>query len=220
MLSETSISYQISELPQAWEQYRHIEETRTKYLAFFATVVVAATGFLVTLLKDALTVVDFRLTLAASITTAVVFAFSFVIWANIVRMGTVLAQYDVILETSRAAAHGSEHPLLRLWLVRARLPPEVQRGIFSVQSGGERIVLGTCWLLFGVQSTLAYFLFSDNCVAISPHVAVALSAIFMLVVLVYGHISRQKVRVHAKKAREGQPFEVPRFENPRKLWKR
>ena len=78
-------AYLLAEVTQAWIHYRHLEETRTKYLSFFATVILTSAGFLVTLLKDIDKFDPAQLVGSISVFCFLLFIFSFFIWANISR---------------------------------------------------------------------------------------------------------------------------------------
>jgi hypothetical protein len=142
------------EVSQAWTHYRHIEETRTKYLSFFATVVLGSSGFLITVLKDLKNFDPIQLVVSLSIFVLFLFLFSFFIWANIVRMGFVLSAYDQVIQEARSRTL-SEEVALNL-NIRTKIPNFVSKGIFRVQLAASSIVLGVCVLLCAGEVYLGY----------------------------------------------------------------
>jgi hypothetical protein len=185
---EKSEAYQTQELSQAWDHYRHIEETRTKYLGFYGAAVAAATGFLVTILKEQNAFESIRLLTAATATACMLFAFSVVVWASVVRMGAVMNTYEHILEDSRARVHCKDHTLVSLWNVRSRLPDQVKRGIFSVHAGVEGTMLLTCWLLIVFTGVLAFFALSEPRFPFIAHLFHFVVPVAMLAMVIYAHI--------------------------------
>jgi hypothetical protein len=127
----------------------------------------------------------------------VIFIFAFVVWTNIVRMGTVLFQYEQILEKSRDAAHGNDSAVANLWLVRNRLPDQVKSGFFSLQYGGEYLVIGTCWLMLVGQLIIGLHLrFPEGerlATLVGTGTLISTSVLFALIIS--GHVLRKKIRV-------------------------
>lgn len=146
-LKNQTEAFLLAEATQAWTHYRHLEETRTKYLAFFATVVLTSGGFLVTLLKDIDKFKPALLTGALALFCVLLFVFSFFIWANIVRIGFVLNAYGDIMVATRKYMLGVDSAGYRLWDIRTRIPPSVSRGAFTIQWTAGAIVRGVCLLL-------------------------------------------------------------------------
>jgi len=145
-------AYLLAEITQAWQHYRHMEETRTKYLSFFATVILTSTGFFINLLKDINSFDPTQFITLASIFFFLLFIFSYFIWANITRIGFVLGAYEVIMSETRKHLLGVNSTGFQLWNIRARIPPAVSTGIFRIQSAASAIVLGVCMLLLSSGS--------------------------------------------------------------------
>jgi len=138
------------ESTQTWVHYRHMEETRTKYLSFFATVILTSSGFLVTLLKDIEKFDPLHFSVSVSFFLLLLFLFSYFIWANIVRISFVLSAYEIIMSEIRAFMLVRGSTAFNLWNVREKVPQEVSKGIFRISSAASTIVLGICVsLLFG-----------------------------------------------------------------------
>ncbi len=161
-LAELTEKYLLAEMAQAWSHYRHLEETRTKYLSFFATVVLTAAGFLVTLIKDAGRFDPTHFIGATSVFCLLLFGFSFFILANIARIGFVLAAYDAIIGEARQFMLGADSPACRLWSVRERIPPLVSTGIFGIQAAAIAIVQIVCLLLAGVEGYMGWLVLSGR----------------------------------------------------------
>lgn len=155
-LRNQSETYLLSEITQAWSHYRHLEEMRTKYLSFFATIVLTSAGFLVTLLKDITKFESTHLIGSVSVFVFLVFLFTYFIWANISRIGYVLAAYETIMTETRRLMLGSNCSAFRLWAIRDRIPPAVSSGIFRIQLAASSMVLSVCVLLFGAEGYLAF----------------------------------------------------------------
>jgi hypothetical protein len=89
------------EWEQAWNHYRHLETTRTQYLGFFFTVLIASIGLAVGLLKDVkhsdLPAVLFGLFVLAE----VVFLITLGLYTAIKKMGYVLKRYHIIIRSVR-----------------------------------------------------------------------------------------------------------------------
>jgi hypothetical protein len=89
------------EWEQAWNHYRHLETTRTQYLGFFFTVLVASIGLAVGLLKDVkppdLPAVLFGLFVLAE----VVFLITLGLYTAIKKTGYVLKRYETIINSVR-----------------------------------------------------------------------------------------------------------------------
>lgn len=138
-VKEKSDAYLLAEITQAWLHFRHMEETRTKYLSFFATVILASTGFFITLTKDIKNFESARFIALVSIFCFLLIAFSYFIWANIILIGFVLREYDVIISETRKHMLGANSSGYQLWNIRARIPPTVSSGFFRIQfaAGGK-----------------------------------------------------------------------------------
>jgi hypothetical protein len=155
-------AYLSTEVTQAWEHYRHMEETRTKYLSFYATVILTSAGFLVTLMKDFSAFDPGQFIASVSVFAFLLFVFSYFIWANITRIGFVLAAYEVILSETRKYMLGAESAGYHLWNVRARIPPAVSSGVFRIQSAASAIVLSVCLLLLSAEAYMSYVILSGT----------------------------------------------------------
>ena len=161
-LKNQTEAYLLAELPQAWIHYRHLEETRTRYLSFFATVILTSAGFLVTILKDIDKFHCVQLVGSISIFCFLLFIFSFFIWANISRIGFVLAAYEVILVETRRYVLGAESTGYRLWNIRSRIPPTVSTGVFRIQLAASSIVLTVCLLLLVAEAYMSYIVLHEE----------------------------------------------------------
>jgi hypothetical protein len=149
-------AYLLSEATQAWTHYRHMEETRTKYLSFFATVILTSAGFLVTILKDIDKFEPVQLIASMSVFGFLLSIFSFFIWANISRVGYILTAYEVILTETRKYMLGAQSTGFSLWNIRTRIPPTVSTGVFSIQSAARQIVFIVCLLLLSAEAYLSF----------------------------------------------------------------
>lgn len=161
-LKNQTETYLLAEMAQAWTHYRHMEETRTKYLAFFATVILTSGGFLVTLLKDIDKFDPVQLIASISAFCFLLFVFSFFIWANISRIGFVLASYETIMNETRKYMFGAASTGYRLWDIRAKIPPTVSKGIFRIQFAASAIVLSVCLLLFFAEAYMGYMILAGT----------------------------------------------------------
>lgn len=196
-------SFLLAELSQAWTHYRHLEETRTKYLAFFATVILTSCGFLVTLLKDINKFDQVQLTASISIFCFLLFVFSFFIWANISRIGFVLASYETIMKETRKHMLGADSTGYRLWDIRTRIPPTVSNGIFSIQSAASAIVLSVCVLFFSAEVYMSYSVFTGR-VSAPSWLGYAIGSFAVAITVLVGHAS---VRI-----RQAQNYQAPKSE--------
>jgi hypothetical protein len=145
----------IDEVSQAWTHYRHLEETRTKYLSFFAATTLTSVGFLVTLSKDATTFDQVQLALLTSVFLFFLFMFSAFVWANVLRIGYVLAAYEDILRETRRYRLAAYPAAVTLWDIRSRLPETVRGGIFSIQQAAIYMIMSVCFFIMVAQSYLS-----------------------------------------------------------------
>lgn len=211
-MDSESFKYHGAEIGQAWSHYRHIEETRTKYLSFFATVVLAATGFLTTVLKDASALSLVQVAMIA-VFLLLLFAFSITLWANLIRVGIVLDSYDVILERTREAVHGSASPLVKLWLVRQRFPPDVRDGtVFDPQAAACSLVYGVLVVLLIGEVFLALLAWHSESAEGRP-LAFVLFAIAsgMFFILIVGRSKAKRIQSHVESNGLRSGTELPAF---------
>jgi hypothetical protein len=177
-------TYLLAEITQAWTHYRHLEETRTKYLSFFATVILTSSGFLVTLLKDIDKFDPAQFIASLSIFGFLLFIFSFFIWANISRIGFVLTAYEVITSETRKYMLGAGSTGYNLWNIRTRIPPTVSKGVFRIQSAASAIVLSVCLLLLSAEGYMSYLVL--NGAVNAPLWQGYLIAAFAVVIVILG----------------------------------
>ena len=188
-MNTPNANFLLSELSQAWTHYRHLEETRLKYLSFFATVILATSGFLVSLMRDFGSFKVEQFVTAASVFVLVLFMFSFFVWANVTRIGYVLAAYEHVMKETRKHMLGEGSPAYEVWNIRAHIPPEVSRGVFRIQSTARNIVMLVCVALLLAESYMA-------CVVLArpssyPRVQAIVMVIVcgaMFIVLLYGRL--------------------------------
>lgn len=202
-LKNQTETYLLAEITQAWTHYRHMEETRTKYLAFFATVIITSGGFLVTLLKDIDKFDPVQLVASISVFCFLLFLFSFFVWANISRIGFVLASYETILNETRKYMLGAGSAGYRLWDIRTRIPPTVSKGVFRIQSAASAIVLSVCVLLLSAEAYMSYTVFT-GAVAAPTWLGCVIAGSALAIVVLVGHAS---VRI-----RQAQKYQAPKSE--------
>lgn len=196
-------TFLLAELTQAWMHYRHLEETRTKYLAFFATVILTSCGFLVTLLKDIDKFESVQLIASISIFCFLLFVFSFFIWANISRIGFILASYETIMKETRKYILGADSAGYRLWDIRTRIPPTVSNGVFRIQSAASAIVLSVCILFFSAEAYMSYTVFSGR-VSAPLWLGCTIASLAFVIALLVGHTSVL--------LRQAQKYQIPKSE--------
>jgi hypothetical protein len=187
--------YLLAEINQAWLHYRHLEETRTKYLSFFATVILTSTGFFISLLKDVKNFLPIQFIVLTSIFCFLLFVFSYFIWANITRIGFILSTYESIMVETRKYMLGINSTGYHLWSIRERIPPTVSCGIFRIQSAASAIVLGVCVLLLHSEIYMGYLILSDTIIA--PKwlgYLIDTLAIFILAFIIHGIVSFKKAQ--------------------------
>ncbi len=202
-LKNQTEAYLLAEIAQAWSHYRHLEETRTKYLAFFATVILTSGGFLVTLLKDLDKFDQVQLIASISAFCFLLFVFSFFIWANISRIGFVLKSYETVMNETRKYMLGADSAGYRLWDIRTRIPPSVSTGIFGIQSAASDIVFSVCVMLFVAQAYMSYIVFAGKAPA-PLWLAYALAGMAILIAALV---------VHAlMRIRKAKQYQVPKIE--------
>ncbi|MCD0418900.1 hypothetical protein LOC51_16950 [Rubrivivax sp. JA1024] len=147
-------SFLWAEATQAWNHYRHLEETRRNYLAFHSATTLTSLGFLATIGKDIASLDVVVLSAVVSGFLVFLFVLSFFVWANLLRIGYVLQAYEEIMTETRRFALGSESPAFKLWNIRDRLPGVVRLKVFTVQNAANYLALLSCALVCIAQILL------------------------------------------------------------------
>lgn len=150
-----------SEAAHAWNHYRHMEETRRNYLAFQMVTTLTALGFLAGFVKDASSADRFLLSVAFTLFLIFLFFFSFLIWANILRIGYILHAYSDILRKSREHTLADNDEMRALWQIRNRIPTCISGGIFAIQHSANYLTMASCIAILIAQicvSVLVYFM--------------------------------------------------------------
>ena len=185
-----------------------LEETRTKYLSFFATVILTSAGFVVTLMKDFGKFEPSQFIASVSIFALLLFVFSYFLWANITRIGFVLAAYEGILSETRRYMLGTGNAGLRLWDIRARIPPAVSSGVFRIQWAASAIVLSVCALLLAAETYMSFVVFSG--IVVAPRWLGYVTGVFALaIVALVGH---GFYRLRKARRQQVPVAEIPRLE--------
>ena len=149
------------EWEQAWNQYRHIESTRSQYLGFFFTVLVASISVAIGLLKDVKiddkTTVIFGLLVLAFI----VFLITIGLFTAIKKIGYVLRRYEKIMNSVREESDFVSSEAFPFNLAHMRgYPREVlDSGLFSVQRSAEIVLAVGSILLVALLVWLTVFFF-------------------------------------------------------------
>jgi hypothetical protein len=175
-----------SELDQAWSHYRHLEETRTKYLNFFFTIFLASIGFILTLITGLKSSISIDLYFGFAVFILALFLFSVILLASIVRLGYVLSSYELVMSETRKYFHGIDSPVLEIWNIRKNIPESVNRGVFSIQKSSRLLVLGVCMILSIIEFSLAYQIFNiTNSLTSGYFLSALLSGFAMVLILLY-----------------------------------
>ena len=175
-----------AELDQAWSHYRHLEETRGKYLNFFFTIFLASIGFMLTLAKD----FDVKVTVETYFGFAVfvfsLFLISAILLAAIVRIGYVLSSYENIMKETRKYFHGESSPVLDVWDIRKGIPSSVNKGVFSIQKSSRALVMCVCLMLSILQMGVVREMYSMTMTLKSGYVVATIGFIaIMIITLLY-----------------------------------
>lgn len=149
-----------SELNQAWDHYRHLEETRTKFLNFFFTMFLGSVGFLITLFNQYGSENTYKFYLSLSLFVSLIFIISIIIFSTITRIGYVLKAYELIFKKTREHYYGKESGALKLWSIRKNIPKSVSKGLFSVQNSSKFLLVIFCFVLTLIQLLLMVLIFN------------------------------------------------------------
>lgn len=198
----------IEQAAYAWSHYRHIEETRRNYLAFHVATILGSLVFLATLAKG-LTEADHGfLAWVVTVYLTVLFGFSFLVWANVLRMGYVLDAYEDIMRETRKVLFAGDEETMQLWTVRDRLPPVVSWGIFCPQRAAIWLTLGSCVAICFAQGVLTTIVFCGSIQARHwepSRVVFTLLLIIMLTGIGFAYKWMRKAKVE----REGKSKQIP-----------
>jgi len=184
-------SFFFDETSQAWSHYRHLEETRRNYLAFHAAATLTSLGFLASVGKD---IESFdAVILSAIISGFLVFLFtlSFLVWANLLRIGYVLHAYEEILTETRRFALGTDSSEFKLWNIRDRIPQVVRLGVFTIQNAASYLTLLSCCLVCIAQIWLTTVVIRGDATSMfwepyrSPFVAASVAMVISLLFAVW-----------------------------------
>ena len=174
-----------SEMDQAWNHYRHLEETRTKYLNFFFTIFLASIGFALTTIKtnSNLSIDQY---FGYAVFVFVLFLFSIILLASIVRLGYVLSSYELVMKETRKYFYGHDSTVIEVWNIRKNIPSSVNRGLFSIQKSSRLLVFGVCVLLSVIEFGLAYQMANtSNSIATGYFFITASIGFLMVLALIY-----------------------------------
>ena len=152
----------LREWDQAWDHYRHLESTRSQYLGFFFTVLVASTGLAVGLLKDVSSSAQATVVFGLTVLGFIDFLITVGLFTAIKKTGYVLKRYEVIMKTVRQRSGFSSSQELPFDLADMKGYPGavLDSRMFSVQRSAE-VILGVSSFLFVVLlASLAAFLYT------------------------------------------------------------
>jgi hypothetical protein len=148
-LGEDEKKLLMSELDQAWAHYRHLEETRTKYLNFFFTILLGSAAFWGTVLRRE------NLEPNAVIFGFYVYAFFLfvviaVIYAAINKIGVTRDQYEGIMHTTHECLFRANEGAVGLYKITEK-HPGMKIKMYSVQLSAEWLSLVCCVALLGIE---------------------------------------------------------------------
>ncbi len=146
-LGEDEKKLLMSELDQAWAHYRHLEETRTKYLNFFFTILLGSAAFWGTVLRRE------NLEPNAVIFGFYVYAFFLfvviaVIYAAIKKIGVTRDQYEDIIHITHEYLFKGNKGAVGLYKITEKHPG---MKMYSVQRSAECLSLLCCLALVGIE---------------------------------------------------------------------
>lgn len=151
----------LREWEQAWNHYRHLESSRSQYVGFFFTVLLAtisiAIGFMKGITLDSKPIVIFGL-------IGLIFVDFFItisIFIIIKKTGYVLRRYEIIIETVREEFGVESSEKLPFDLADMKdYPSQVfDSKIFSVHRSTEIILGFSCFLFVALLITALLYLF-------------------------------------------------------------
>jgi len=169
----------LSEYSQAWEHYRHLENSRTRYMNFFFTALFAIIGLYSTLLNlKKIEIGELQIILGIAL-LQIFILFSLFIFINITRIGRVLQGYngvknrirEMLFEKSGVPDGISVHNYLG---------KKFKYKIFSVQTS-SKTMLALSILFTNVFSIIS---FNSNWDFISQSYRVTLTALFIVVLAI------------------------------------
>ncbi|MDY0279166.1 MAG: hypothetical protein RBR35_01235 [Salinivirgaceae bacterium] len=127
---------------QAWEHYRHIENSRSQYMNFFFTALFAFSG--VILAFNNIEKIDFKgKEISYGVLLLYLFnVFTLYIYINIVRIGWVLDGYTKVMNDIKAKLFNNNSDYVNI-SVRNYLPKESKYKIFSVHFSAMLLLKAT-----------------------------------------------------------------------------
>jgi len=143
------------ELVQTWNHYRHLEESRAKYLNFFYTLMAASVGFTLTQIR--LGVQENPTPLLIATTSAfilILFLVFLLLLTSVVRIGYVLGAYEAVMKGTHEYFFRFDSSALELWAIREYIPSAVCKGIFSIQTSSTYLLVGVCSILATLELAL------------------------------------------------------------------
>ncbi len=172
--SNVSEQLLLREFDETWAHYRHLESTRSQYLGFFFTVTLAAIGAGIPAARSDATAHGGTLLLIL-VFLVVYGELARFLYVSIVKMGAVLALYDLRRDQVRTELHLDPSKLSVRTLPSAALGSQ----LFSVQRSAETVLQFAQVLTVVVEIVVAVRLFTLD----SP---AAVDAVGLILVLVSG----------------------------------
>lgn len=141
------------EFSEAWAHYRHLEASRSKYLGFFFTVLIATSGFVLTIFKDFGDSQEPWVYFGLISLVWIVSILSFFIFTTIKKSGFVLKHYEDVMKEVRHLSYDQAIHIDALMNVREKNHPVMKMALFSTQQTAEIIPLGTTIILCAINSS-------------------------------------------------------------------
>ena len=183
----------LQELDQSWEHYRHLEDTRVKYLGFYFTILLGSIGIVATIgprvpqKPDGIAL----LLVFASAYLAAFFAMNMIIYAAVRRLGVVLKSYDTIMTNIREyfrGAHGyPEQLFVRPPFAKTRLAR-----FLGIQRQAEILLVTSAVVIVGLQvadTVWAFAIGASSLGCLSAVIAVGMCGILVAMQWIW-HITR------------------------------
>jgi drug/metabolite transporter superfamily protein YnfA len=169
----------LSEYSQAWEHYRHLENSRTRYMNFFFTALFAIIGLYSTLLNlKKIEIGEIQVILGITL-LQIFILFSLFIFINITRIGWVLKGYNGVKGHLRGMLFEKTHVPDGI-SVHNYLGKKFKFKIFSVQTSSKTM------LILSILFTNAFSIisFKSNWNEITQSYRATLIVLFVVVLLI------------------------------------
>jgi hypothetical protein len=141
------------EFSEAWAHYRHLEVSRSKYLGFFFTVILATSGFVITIFKEFSSSQEPWVYFGLLSLSWVVAVLSFFIFTTIKKAGFVLRHYEDVMRRVRYLSYEDPVAIDALMNVREKNNPVMKMMLFSTQQTAELIPFGATVLICIVEGS-------------------------------------------------------------------